>query len=257
MLMDGEPVEVASSSEDAFFYLCSDGSFCRERTFEDGSWQEEYYDLVDGGLYCTNVLKMDEKDPDHPWYAAKGIAEITDDPDELDYTSIWTATQTQDEVEAEDPGDTQGGEKEQDPGDLVTGFEAMEHFEPEKTSVGTKDAAAADASVQEGIENVTLPDSGEEASPETVSPGDRETGDPEEPEAEDSGSSAEKLRKAAEKKGKKEKYQYGLVWSSADGQRGIDTTILNSIPLKPVSGAEAAAIRAHYAAESIEFSPIE
>ena len=257
MLMDGEPVEVASSSEDAVFYMCSDGTFCRERTFEDGSWQEEYYDLVDGGLYCTNVLRMDEKDPNNPWYAAKGIAEITDNPEELDYTSVWTGMgATQDAIQGEDPGTPQAGEKEKDPEDLVTGFEAMEHFEPEKTTVEAKDAETS-APEKEGIEKVTIPDSGEEAAPETVAP-EKEEGNSEKVEEVDSdGSSAEKLRKASEKNKKKEGYQYGLIWSSADGQRGIDTTILNSIPLKPVSGAEAAAIRAHYAAESIEYTPIE
>lgn len=256
MLMDGEPVEVASSSEDALFYLCADGSFCRERTFDNGSWQEEYYELVNGGLYCTNVLRMDEKDPNHPWYAAKGIAEITDNPEELDYTSIWNGSGTLDAVEAEVPG-TPAEVKEPDPEELVTGFEAMEHFEPESTSVETKDAAAS-APDQEGIEKVTLPDSGEKAAPETVSPEETKAGADEKAEEEDfGGSSAEKLRKAAEKNKKKGEYQYGLVWSSADGQRGIDTTILDSIPLKEVSGAEAAAIRAHYAAEAIEYSPIE
>ena len=256
MLMDGEPVEVASSSEDAVFYLCSDGSFCREKTFEDGSWQEEYYEFEDGGLYCTNVLKMDEKDPNHPWYAARGIAEITDNPDELNYTEVWTGSGVQDDAR-EAPADTQPEEKETDPDDLVTGFEAMEHLEPDTTASTAVAAKEADAPVQEGIEEVNVPASGQETSPESSSAEEKDAGADEnhEEDADSGESSSEKRKKASKKKGNN--YQFGLVWSSADGERGIDTTAISSIELKEVSAAEAAAIRAHYSAESIEFSPIE
>lgn len=71
---DGLSVEVVSSDEDDFYYVCEDNTIRREVFLEDGHWQIDYYDFKDGGLVCKEILVMDEgMDKEDPWFLVEDV----------------------------------------------------------------------------------------------------------------------------------------------------------------------------------------
>ncbi|MDO5477219.1 MAG: YARHG domain-containing protein [Eubacteriales bacterium] len=81
---DGIPVEVAASSEDSMLYLCADDTIRRDVVYEDGRWEIEYYDLVDGELVGKDLLVMDEsRNAAEPWFV---IDKTKTDWEDMDFS---------------------------------------------------------------------------------------------------------------------------------------------------------------------------
>ncbi len=75
-LDDGIPVEVASSDDENFYYICEDNTVRREIALEEGHWEIDYYDLADGELVCKDMLIMDESlDTEDPWFMVEDAGE--------------------------------------------------------------------------------------------------------------------------------------------------------------------------------------
>ena len=78
---DGIPVEIASSDEDDFYYICEGNTVRREVFLDEGHWEIDYYDLEGGGLVCKDMLVMDESvDKEDPWF-------VVDDTEDLGLAS--------------------------------------------------------------------------------------------------------------------------------------------------------------------------
>lgn len=89
-MVDGEPVEVASSEKDGMFYICEEGVIRREKIYGDGKWEIDYYDLDDGDLVLRDLLVMDEsRNAAKPWFKINNAELIWEDSDpdaeELDW----------------------------------------------------------------------------------------------------------------------------------------------------------------------------
>ena len=70
-LKDGEVVRTASADKDIRFYICEGGTVRKEKKYEDGSWEIDYYNFKGGDLILKGVLVMDEEEGgDAPWFAA-------------------------------------------------------------------------------------------------------------------------------------------------------------------------------------------
>lgn len=144
---DDEPVRVASSMEDGLYYICDDNTVCRERVFDDGSWEIGYFNFEDGALEFDSALVMDEKlNREEPWFLADDSSGLYGDMTKL----------------ADSPEDAMGGgrladgpEEAMDGEGLADGPEdAMDGgrlaHSPEEAMRGRKPARASEEDVENG-----------------------------------------------------------------------------------------------------------
>lgn len=83
-MKDGKAFETVSADEDTSLFICKDGTIRKEKEYENGSWEIDYYDLKDGELFLKSVLVMDEEEGgEEPWFAASDVQALSKDEDIL------------------------------------------------------------------------------------------------------------------------------------------------------------------------------
>ncbi|MDO5133675.1 MAG: YARHG domain-containing protein [Eubacteriales bacterium] len=148
---DGIPVEVASGDENSIYYICGDGSVCRELNYEDGSWEMDYYDLEDGSLSVTNVLVMDEEEnSEEPWFtvSSEEFTEARTGSDNNAFESGGGYGDDEDSGDDEEPRDDEDSPDNEDSWENITGGDfGIELF------VG--DSGSARAADTDGMSSIT------------------------------------------------------------------------------------------------------